>query len=444
MNLRFTTLSLLLSAAFLIAPTAFSQEKAKPASTKEAKTQKTARPNDAKKETPQGAASNPHAGNPHAANPHAGATGAMNGPIGRNLSSPASDIPQGQIHVEVLGAQGQPIGGVAVNLRTNFQSISQGNSDDVKTKKADPSGRVVFDGLDNALRYSYGIEVVRDGAKYEVPSFRLQKIGHKVRIYTYPTTSDQLEAFVASRGYAHVQIREDFYRVDVMYRVINAGKKTWIPKGVRIDLPDHAQAVDTAQRKGDTGFKEDAGDVILDGSYPPGNNDVQFSFQIPTENTETLAFQMGVMPHLLDLTVLAQEAPGMTLKVPGFEATESRPGPDGKPALFTGKNLRTVTTPLESITIELGGLPVVGPGRWIAAAFALLLALGALLFSGSRKDEKNSEVEEEKNEARRVLLDEMALLESAKGSGEIGPRTYEQTRREILMALARLEPQTAS
>jgi hypothetical protein len=47
---------------------------------------------------------------------------------------------------------------------------------------------------------------------------------------------------------------------------------------------------------------------------------------------------------------------------------------------------------------------------------------------------------QQRDRARDTLLDEMLLLESAHRDGAVGPRTYEETRREILVALARLEP----
>jgi hypothetical protein len=92
---------------------------------------------------------------------------------------------------------------------------------------------------------------------------------------------------------------------------------------------------------------------------------------------------------------------------------------------------------ISDVKILLNGLPVTGPGRWIAVLIALAIAsMGLIGIFGQRSSQ---ELMLEKKKARETLLKEMLLVERAFEAGDIGPRTFEQTRREILTAIARLE-----
>jgi hypothetical protein len=270
----------------------------------------------------------------------------------------------------------------------------------------------------------------------------LEKAGHRVVIHTYPVTSDPREAFVGLQGFVTVRLKEDLFRVDTVYRVINMSRTTWRPAPIRVELPQDAQGVEAKISSGDAGFREIPGGLELVGTFPPGQKDLPFAFHVPNENEESQTIEMSVPPHLVDMNVLTEASPGMTLSVsPGFPGSEERMGRDEKKVLLTRRVMRPGEGQLERVVIVLGGLPVIGPGRWIAVGVAALMAglgLFAALFRKEEDDE--SEKKEEQERARNTLLGEMLLLKRAFDEGSIGPKTFEQTKREILTALARLEP----
>lgn len=364
-----------------------------------------------------------------------------NGPP-QNLSVPDPSVPARTIEVEVFDEHQRPLRGAKVNLLSLFQSIAEGNTEDVTSKITDESGLVRFEKLDDAIRYSYAVAVEDRGASYDVPSFRLGKVGQRVRIHTFATTSDPREAFMGIQGYFTVQVNDDLLRIDGAYRVFNMGQKTWLPSGIFLRLPESAQAVEAKLSAGDAGFEEAPQGLKLVGSFPPGQKDLAFSFHIPNTNTESQSFAMGIPPHTVDLNVLIEQAPGMGLSVsPGFAPAESRVGRNEKNVLVARRVLRPGEAQLSEIRIELTGLPVIGPGRWIATFIALGLALLGVLATWMKRRESATEKREQQDKARETLLNEMLLLERAHQGGDIGPRTYEETRREILVALARLEPE---
>lgn len=379
----------------------------------------------------------PRDASPPAANPHGMAMGAP--PTNRSFVD--EQLPEGTVVVEVVDGAGNPLKGAKVRLLTHFQSIAEGNDEDVTEKPTDESGEARFDGLDTAIRFSYGVAVEHDGANYDAPGFRLGKTGQRVVVHTFPVSEDPREAFVGIQAFITVRVNDDLLRVDGGYRVINMSRTTWKPKPIFLKLPDDAQGVEAKLTMGDAGFEEAPGGMNLVGSFPPGQKDLAFAFHVPNTNEETRTIQLAVPPHAVDVNVLIEQAPGMGLSVsPGFEPAETRVGRDDKKVLVTRRVMRPGEGSLSSIVIELSGLPVIGPGRWIAALIALGVALLGLFAALLKQKETDEEKGEQRDRARNTLLDEMKLLERAHRDGEIGPRTYEQTKREIMVALARLEP----
>jgi hypothetical protein len=96
----------------------------------------------------------------------------------------------------------------------------------------------------------------------------------------------------------------------------------------------------------------------------------------------------------------------------------------------------------KALEISLGGLPVPGPGRWVALLVALGLVLGGVVVrgAGSKMAGVRGAHPEEVDAARLLILNELRDLERVRREGTVGPRTYEQARRELVDALARLEP----
>src|SRR5690606_15548559 len=146
----------------------------------------------------------------------------------------------------------------------------------------------------------------------------------------------------------------------------------------------------------------------------------------------------GLPPHVTNLVIVVEKTPGLSLSIPGFDIQETT-HENNKKIFVARKTLQAGEPPLSQLKVELRGLPTIGPGRWYASGAALLIGLGGLGLALSRSGQSREESERDRSRARRVLLDEMVLLERAFAAEEIGPRTYEQTKREILLALSRLD-----
>ncbi len=362
----------------------------------------------------------------------------MKPPVDRSAADP--QLKKGDIVIEIVDAQGKPVPDARVQLITHFQSISQGDDQDISEKSLDSEGIAHFTNLKSALRFSYSVEVTYQGAHYFIPAFRLNKLGHRVVVHVYPTTKNVVDAQIGVRGFVYVQMQADVLRVEVLYRFINLSRKTWLPENISLSLPQGAQAIETGGNSAKTNFKKSDLSVSLVGTFPPGQKDARYSFQLPNNNESLRFIEVGLPPHVAEIRVLAEKTPELQLQVaPQFITAEPAKAPDGKDVLITRRVMKPGESQLSRIRIQLDGLPVLGPGRWIALGLSLLIALlgvGALF----RKNSQRGSIDE-RDEARQTLLEEMRFLKSAYANKDIGPRTFEQTHREILVALARLEGQ---
>ncbi|HSC86861.1 MAG TPA: hypothetical protein VLC09_06300 [Polyangiaceae bacterium] len=366
---------------------------------------------------------------------------------GLHAEGPAEDLsildpslPRGQFVIELVDASEQPLPGIVVEVTSQLESIAQGKSQDRLEQRTDASGRATFSDLAESLRTSHAVRVVHQGARYELEPFRMtEKGGHRARLHVYPVTHDLREAFVGLRGFVFIEQHDGQFAFDLAFRVINLSQTTWVPKDVFVSLPEAATPLELGRDRLESGFFAAGNRVELVGSYPPGQHDVRLQFQIPTRNRERESFELGLLPHLVELRVLAQRTPGLRLSIPGFDDSQTVQGPDGKAMLVARRLMQPGQNELREVRIDLSGLPVPGPGRWIACGLAGLMALGGLYWALRSRRAGGQELLVDRAEARRILLDELVALEQAWSARTIGPQTYEQARRELLQALARLE-----
>ena len=103
---------------------------------------------------------------------------------------------------------------------------------------------------------------------------------------------------------------------------------------------------------------------------------------------------------------------------------------------MTERQLRPDDTKLTSLSLGIHDLPTPGPGPLIATLLAsCAVGFGLFMAAAGRGDRGKSRSRDAKV-TRDVLLEELADLERAHTSGQVGPRTYEKARRELLEALA--------
>ncbi len=398
---------------------------------------------------------NPHGSN----NPHAGGGGGgTSGGAGTMFDAQPDVVDDdartgiGTISVEIVDPAGKPLAHTPVVLGILHNSVAKGEKREQVFRDSDADGKVVFDKLENASGIAYRVSVAKDGATFAVPAFSLPRDhGIRVVLHIYPavhkvipldqlgkvspeTTRDQ--ALIVVEAILFTELKDDRIQVQQLFRLVNAGANAWVPEGLVTALPTGFSAlVNGAQEPGDTGIEAEATGPRWRGTFPPGKHEVTYRWQMSWTNDPEVTFDVPMPPNVVSMRVMSAASPGMKLSVDGFPPGEPQTDAQGQRMLVTEKQLRRGDPLITSVRISMKDLPVIGPERWIAAGVAsLALVFGfAFAFANRRPDTPG----EDAKTRRGLLLADLEELERAHVAGDIGPKTYERTRRQLIDGIAR-------
>lgn len=364
----------------------------------------------------------------------------------KNITEPSATLPKGSVSVHVVDGHGKPLAGRRVRLGILHQSVAEGNSRESKLGRTDADGNAQFNGLSTLSEISYRVTVPDGVATYAADPFSLKRtMGERVVLHIFPVTQDLQRALVGMRGVVYIEPREDVFQFEVLYSVYNIGRVTWVPNNLRLTMPDGFKAFTADDSMSDARFVADGNDLVMKGTYAPGEYDVGFRFQLPNPHDSTVDLDLPVPPHLADMQVIVSSAKGMDLRVAGFPQAERRFNRNGQRVLVTERQLHRGQQALSDVGITLVGLPTPGNGRWYALILGLafmgtgfFMALRSRRQSGRLSHVKSS-LPQNLESAHALLLNELVLVEHAKQTRTLGPKSYQRTRRMLLDALARLE-----
>jgi hypothetical protein len=362
------------------------------------------------------------------------------------VANTAPDLARGQIEVRVIDPRRpEQLAGRKIVLNVLRQSIEQGNTSEEYTATTDERGVARFDGRETHGDFQYSVKTSEGPANYVTPPFAFQQTGG-VRVFlpVFPVTQNMTEAVVLSRGLVAVMPRDEVFSFDVLWRIENFGRNTWVPKDVVFPLPPGWKAFTAEEMQGDGRFvANDSLSVKLEGTFPPGKHDLLFRFQLPNEGKSNLQFTFPTFLNVALFKVMVDASPTMSLKAEGLEAPQETRNRDGQRRIVAGRDfLSEKKKGPDQITVEIAGIPTASQGRLVAAALAgaiVLAGFGQAL--GRRRGAQPSRTTlsvEDLKRAGDLLLDELIELEQAFEQGAIGRKMRDRTRQQLLEAFARL------
>jgi hypothetical protein len=141
----------------------------------------------------------------------------------------------------------------------------------------------------------------------------------------------------------------------------------------------------------------------------------------------------------MDAKIYVESSLDMGLVSPNLDtATEAR-GKQGQRALMAMRDfLRWEGVRPNELTATITGMPTRGSGPLVATLIAVAIA-GAGIYVAASVRRAGAIATGDKQQARELLLVELVAVEKAFRAQQIGPKTYEQTRRSLLDALVRIE-----
>ncbi len=416
---------------------------------------------------------NPHVRNPHAADPHGGMAQDLPGASGpllkgspflsaahmqqarlaragqsfqpKSTAQAEPQVPAGRIGIIVRDGQGQPVPDQELQLRIVNESIEHGNTESEAVTKTNAEGFAAFEQQVSKSSVKYEVIARKGRAKYSSGPFRLDaRHGQIVTLYVFPTTPNIDDAFIFTRALYVVQPRDDVFQIQGLFRFENTNPITWIPEELRVPLAEGTKAFTPGTTDGDLRISAEDSAIVIKGSFTPGAHEVTFSFQFDNPGDSTARLELPVPPHMVDAKLLAEVSPTMTFAVNGMPAATETRGNDGQRAL---RILEDFLAPAaagrrpEVFVATITGLPTRGWGATVAALLAAALALFGV--TTALTTERSTKLDDaDRQRAKELLLSELILVEKAFKSKKIGPKTYDQTRRGLLDALARLEAAT--
>jgi hypothetical protein len=346
------------------------------------------------------------------------------------------------IAATIVNQQGMPLAGTQVRLGILFQKIAEGESRSEKFAQTDATGTVRFTDLQKGTDHAYRITVAAGPASYQTAPFNLrQDMGQRVVLHVFPSTPDIEQAMIGMRGYQYIETRDDVFQFEMLFRVFNVGQITWVPKDVIVQLPKGFKAFKAQEGMTDVHFEQVEGvGARLKGTFAPGQQEASFRFQMPKSNDDSASFHMTLPPHVAEMRIIAEASSAMNLEVEGFQPPVATANQNGQRVLVSVKQLLRRDEEIRDFTATITGIPVPGPGRWVAVLVALCMAIGGALAAQGVFDDAaaGKDVTADKKRAREILLRELVALESARAAEKIGPRSYQQSREHLIDAIARL------
>lgn len=345
-------------------------------------------------------------------------------------------LPAGSIDVSILDADNQPVPNVPITLGIVHNSVAKGESREHKLGTADASGHLTFSNLERGSGIAYRVSVSRDGGTFWASPFGLSERGMRVRLHVYPITHDIHQAMVVQRVAIYAEMKDDRVQLEEAITFFNLGRFAWVPDDVVIGLPENFTALSGQQMMGGEGVDaiEKRG-AKLRGTFGPGQHPVEFRWQLPYDGDETVSFDESLPPNVAVMQVMAPASQQMKLVVPGFPDAEARTDGQGERILVTEKQLRREDPPLTHVRIELRDLPTPGPARKIATVIAGLGVLAGFAYAFSSRSPAKPKAPGK--ERRAALLADLEELERSHQAGDIGPKTYERARRQLIDEIAR-------
>lgn len=374
---------------------------------------------------------------PHDHAAHAQAEPGMRAPP-QNSAAEEPSLPAGSIEASILDPDGKPMPNVQVTLGIVENSVAKGEARRREFSLSGPDGKVRFDKLQNGSGVAYRISVAKDGATFAVPPFQLgAERGMSARLHVFPIVKSVEDAVILSKAALYVEIKDDRVQIEQMITIANFGQKAWVPDDFTMQVPAGFRAFTTEQGMSDVGVDKLEGkdQLKLRGTFAPGQHQVVYRWQLPYSGERELSFEVEAPPHLAQARVMAAAAQKMKLETDGMDAAKLDEM-QGQRVLGIDWDQLSSKTPMTSLRLHLRDIPESGLPSWLmrsGMAVASLVALSAIAVvrSGKRRSEART-----KKDQRGSLLEELEELERAHGAGDIGPKTYERARRELIDQLA--------
>lgn len=363
--------------------------------------------------------------------------GAMRAPP-QNAAQESPAMPPGSIELTTLDPDGKPLANVPVTLGIVESSVAKGESRRRELAVSGPDGKVRWNQQQTGMGIAYRLTVVKDGATFAVTPFQLgPERGIEAKLYVFPVVRSVQDAVILSKGATYVEFKDDRVQIEQMFTIANFGKTAWVPDNFTMAVPHGLQAFVSEQGMSDVALdKVDKQDLLrLRGTFAPGQQQLVIRWQLPYAGERDVSIDADAPPNMAQARVLAAAAQKMRLEVEGM-GQGKLDELQGQRVLAVDWDQLSARAPMRSFKIRLHDIPESGLPSWLirsGVALAALVSISAIAMVRSGKKHGDAAA---KQDTRTHLLEELAELERAHQAGDVGPKTYERARRELVDRIA--------
>lgn len=346
-------------------------------------------------------------------------------------------LPEGTVVVTLLDENERPRPRAALTVGVLQQSVAKGDSRKQLPVVTDELGNARVAGLSSATETAYSVSTSRDGARYASRPFNLPKgKGVRVRLHAYPASAELADVRLELQGVLAFDLKDDRLQIEQLLTVLNVGRTAWVPSDLVLGLPADFQALRGNSEMGDIAVDPVEGrGARIRGTFAPGRSDVQFTWQVPYHGTERIDVDVGMPPELAMLRVIAVAAPKMRLSVDGFPDAVARTDGQGQRVLVTEWRSRGAAPSIGRVHVQLTDIPAQGPATKLVTTASVGLMLLSVGWAFRRKV-RGLALPAYPKAARARWLAELEELERARRDGDVGPKTYETARRNVISGIA--------
>jgi hypothetical protein len=385
------------------------------------------------------------------ANPHGGGAPAGHGrgqtagyQPPEDVVSPSPDIPAGTVVVRLVDADDKPVPNADVTLDVLHQSVAQGDKRESLRATTTEEGFAKFDDLKVGTGHSYTARATYQGGDFFSSAFGLTAEGGGVAVILHVfQVSTQLADTMVFTPDARVflSLKEDVIVVQVEALLANPSPTAWLADHLLV-MPSELKAFSGEEDAAPAVIGAEGG-VRIRGTVRPGGAVIRFRFHVPHHDEADVELPLSLPPRTTRVMIAAEASKKMGLSADGFPKEAERVKDRGRTLLRIDKQW----TPqdgesfLSKVNVKLTGLPTKGMVPYAAAFASVATAGGALAYVIMNRKKTGplaADTREDLLEAKEAMLQEIAMLERAHRSGEVGPRAYDRIRKAMLDALARI------
>jgi len=364
---------------------------------------------------------------------------------GRQSTAQIDDgLPRGSVDVVVLDADETPLPGASLRLIVT-RNDDPSQKPEVKRfeVQADERGHYRFQGLEVSSRLSYTPSAIRDQARFSMEDFELpDDAGVRVVLRSYEPTSKPEEAQLDIAVVVGLELEESAIAVENYYHIVVRGRKAWVPHDFTIPLPEGYEAFDSTETPMGAAKEISGKGVEVTGTFPPGANELSFSYRIALAGSSQQSLQAPLPPNASWVRVMATATPTMALNVRGLGPGRPSRGQSGAKLLVAEKRGAPGTAVAgTSLAIALDGLPEPSSARWVALVLGLGASLAGVWIALARRREPLAPEPEDLEQGRETLLAEIARLERSHQAAAMDAAEHSRLRAGLVEALARLVEQ---